>query len=76
MRQFEYREMSNFYFGGHVRNAWLVPFRKNWAKKLNIIQAIVLVLPALPDKELLPGQRLVILVEAVLAQVHPDNIQK
>ncbi len=35
-----------------------------------------MVLPALPDKELLPGQRLVILVEAVLAQVHPDNIQK
>jgi hypothetical protein len=48
---------------------------KRLRKKLNISQAIVLVLPALPDKELLPGQRLVILVEAVLAQVHPD-IQK
>ncbi len=49
---------------------------KNLAKKLNIFHAVVLVLPALPDKELLPWQRLVILVEAVLAQVHPDNIQK
>ncbi len=56
---------------------------KNWEKKSKFRKIFpwgrglfVLVLPALPDKELLPGQRLVVLVEAVLAQVHPDNIQK